>query len=1006
MRLSFFANQAKTMQRKAFVVHSRRSGVQVSHLRDSSEMCVQREDANRSCRALLSLLLSSAVSRSFTKTSPQCSNNYVTSSRTSESNSKLNTTEVIAGCYGFFCSSHRGMLRCWRLQPRPLLSLHTRCAASDAGQEGRDAFECRQRWYQRQLHTQTLFPVDLIPLAQRLPLDRSSSPLTQREGRFGGQTYRNADAMTDAFLSCCRSSLCDATVLQSIFRQLSPDQQCAILTQSLSHETHQRLPLISACVEEALRNSTLSPGHWILVLSSVKAGDPAPPLPVTAILKNVFLSRTSAFGSPDDARVFIAQALSLMERQKTPFTSIVDCLSACGLAYEACAYASSSSSFVSFPFAGSSSVEEQGGWGYGPLLHRMCALPKPPLKWFGAVRSKMPPAVQRYSTLVVLHAALRKRGDIRCVEDEVWRLFTAELLSPLEAASALHFVLHHGNTFTARLLLDHCHTAQQVLTLMRYTHGAEHPFTFQALEKSLTTRTTERVHTHLRLESRERRTKLALFFDAQLGNCEASRRPSERGEDPEGELCTQTLSIRSLDRGLLHQCLRDALPHSVLVRGERSLAQVLAAIPASAVEHVANSLPTVHGDVLSWWISLYLKGGNVDGALAVLTVVAARGCLPHMAVLVELLECTQDDTDNFVRSVTMLRQSFPQATDAVLRAFVERTATSMTRAAPPSTTTAQAVHALKSLAVMGLPRLSARCLSDIAAHDSADTISAVMALAQELGGSPGCTTEAAPLDVAAIRGLAMAGRQLNYRVCVSVAAFDADGVYAGWWGSASRPLRSLTRFAYLSADLSLWPWVEKEALADSSRLSCDELHKAVRIVALGSRDAKIAVAFWNAAKAKMQHEGEKRRVSREDCRASAKRDEYTLACVCAVCVTQGQKQLASHLIRDESSNTNASPLLAAFSTLHMAPTERQLAIRKSELQFEKFSKRSLTRKARGGLLGRGAQKASVRETPRSLLCYFPPSLQRLVRASGSVLVDSFSAPDEWEHLGRGKSPTT
>ena len=68
---------------------------------------------------------------------------------------------------------HGATLRCWRLQPKPRSVMSARCAASDVGQSGKNSFEpfeCRQSWYQRQLHAHTLFPVDLIPLAQRMPM--------------------------------------------------------------------------------------------------------------------------------------------------------------------------------------------------------------------------------------------------------------------------------------------------------------------------------------------------------------------------------------------------------------------------------------------------------------------------------------------------------------------------------------------------------------------------------------------------------------------------------------------------------------------------------------------------------------------------------------------------------------------------------------------------------------------------------------------------------------------
>lgn len=882
------------------------------------------------------------------------------------------------------CWNNITMLRCWRLERRPAWALHSRRAASNVGHEGPDLFACRQRWFQRQVLTQTLIPVDLIPLAQRLPVQRTTHSQTPTDASSGRQAHYGADATTDAFLSCCTSPLCDNGQLRSIFAQLAADQQCAILCKSFTHSLHVQIPFLSECVEEALRSSAFVPAHWARVLASVRAADRVQRLPVAAILKNVFGGGRRAFTSLDDARVFIADALSLLESQHAPLSGIVECLEDCGLSYEAFAYASSPAAFLPFSFPPDGG--EVDGRGYGALVGAMCALPRPPLRWFKSVRRAMPPALQRYSTLMLLHAAVRRSGGVVSVESEVWRLFAADLMSPLEVASALHFLLGEGNGLTAQLLLEHCHTQQQVLTLMQYTQGAPLSLTFQALEKVLTTRTGGRIITHLRLENRKRRTRLALLFEAQHdGEGSATtftRRSEAHGLSGEAVLAG-SLSVGFLDRGLIHQYLRDALPRSFVARGERSLSQMLTAIPPSAVEHVAQSLPTMHSDALSWWVSLYLKGGNVDGAFAVLAVIASRGCLPHMQVLVELLECAQDDSAQLVRSVTVVRQDFPTVAETVLRAFVERAASLMTRGAASAQSTAQAVHTLKSLAVMGLPRLSARCLSDMVARDASDAIHATVSLAQELSNAGQQSTDIVPLDVAALRGLAAAGQALKYHVSLSVVALSADGSIAGWWGSVSRPQRSLSRCAYAAQDLSLWPWVREEALSVSHPLSRDELHKAVRVVALGSRDPTATVAFWAALKGRLRDGQEESRVHQSTRGGVEDSEAYTLACVSAVCAAHGQRELASQVWQGACRNARLSPLLDALSLLHAAPlrdVDNEEAF-KTALRLLNFARLQSRR--------RRHPKKDAQKEATSLLQLLPPSLRRVVRASGPEIVNAF-----------------
>lgn len=862
-------------------------------------------------------------------TSAGCS----TLSHSSElSSSSSGVKEILSAFQPFLCaaawSGRVSNLR--RLRGALLTAPLCRSATSNTNEGGAASSDCRQRWFQRQLQARTLIPVDLIPLAQRVPVPQFASQRAAKSASGKGRADVEADAMTDAFLSCCTSPLCDPHLLRSVFAQLNAGQQMAVLSATFTRGLQAQLSCLEACVEEALASPGFAFAQWLRVLSCVWDADPAFPFPVVAIMKHILQAKAALSSVPaDEVRQFVSVALHLLEAQRTASSVIVECLESCGLDYEACAYAASSTSTTFCPFCFSAMEWEMDGVGYGALLHSICALPRPPLQWFRTVRQTMPPVLQRHATLTLLHAAVRRCGGVTSDESETWRLFTADLMTPLEAASALHFLLREGSALTAGLLLQHSHTEQQLLTLMRYTHSAPHRLSFDALERLLLTRRDGRVVVHLRLESRGRRTSVALQCEAVLGGCPlttaAATPEAAPGNAEEREFVAQTLSVGPLDRGYIHQYLRGALPRSVVACGERSLAQMLAAIPPGTVDHVAQSLPTMHSDALSWWVSLYLRGGNVEGAFAVLSVIAARGCLPHMAVLVELLEHTQDDTSSFVRGVAVVRRDFPTVAETVLRAFVERTATRMSSAAVTPQSMAQAVQTLKALAVMGLPRLSVRVLGDMAAHGAPDTIEAMLALAGQLCGARTAAAGVVALDVAAIRGLVAAGAALHYRVGLSVLSAAADGTLTGWWGSASRPRRTLTHLAYTTQDLSLWPWVKAEALSDDGcRLARKELHWAMRVVALGSRDAAVTVAFWNAVQERLRGgQAKQPQVHRGARRGAHDSEAYTLACVAAVCLARGQSQLAFHVLRTTCGYGELPPLLTALLGPHEAPVKKE-----------------------------------------------------------------------------------
>ncbi|TPP55690.1 hypothetical protein CGC20_11420 [Leishmania donovani] len=600
---------------------------------------------------------------------------------------------------------------------------------SSSDENGTCTSALRREWYRRQLDAQTLCPVDVMPLAQRKEW-RPRPTVPMEHGSTLSTGCRHA-AIADVFFSCCASPLCQESALLSIFKQLSADQQCDILCMILTSATSFSKPQLASFVEEALRNDSFSPVHWVRLA-------------------------TTPFSSRDDACMFIARVLGWMEDQGVPGGTIAQCLEKCGLFYEACAYASSPSNFV-------------------PPPTRL-----PPMQWFSATRSGMPPALRRYSTLVLLRSVVQKWGVTDNGHNDRWRSFAEAYMTTLEAASAVHFLFGEGNVVTARLLLPHCHTQQQIATLIRYTCRVDIALALAGLTRSAELRTAHRSLAHVHLTHRRTRRNSHWLFWAQAERSSAALSSCDVPDGTAVALFSPTLSFGIHDRGVLRRCLREALPAGALAKDDRSLAQLFSAIPVSAVEHAVSLLGTVESDALSWWASLYTKAGNFEGAFAVLEATAAGGCLPHMGVLVMLLEAVRDDCQNFLRAVTLLRSSFSQVSETVLRAFVERTAAGITHTTPLALSTRQAMQAFSTLDLMSAAHRPATTNPDTTTADEASSTTAALPAFAEMADSLKIPI---PLHVGAIEGLIAASLKLDYDVSLTVDVVSASGECCWSWTS-------------------------------------------------------------------------------------------------------------------------------------------------------------------------------------------------------------------------------
>ncbi|CAG9580559.1 conserved hypothetical protein [Leishmania major strain Friedlin] len=611
-----------------------------------------------------------------------------------------------------------------------------------------------------------------MPLAQRT--EWRPRPTVPIEHNSTLSTGCQPAAITDVFFSCCASPLCQESALLSIFKQLSADQQCDILSMILTSATSFSKPQLASYVEEALQNDSFLPVHWVRLATNLPGISHVPPLPWVRITERVLCSSAAPFSSRDDAWTFIARVLGCMEDGGIPRDTIAQCLERCGLFYEACAYASSSSNFVPPP----TRLVPDGGWGYGDVIHSMCALPEPPMRWFSATRSGMPPVLRRYSTLVLLRSVVRKWGVTDNGHNDRWRTFAEAYMTTLEAASAVHFLFGEGNAVTGRFLLPHCHTQQQIATVIRYTCRVGVALALAGLTRSVELLTAHRSLAHVHLTHRRTGQKAHWLFWAQAERSSAALSSCDVSDSTAVALFSPTFFFGIHDRGVLRRCLREVLATGALAKGDRSLARLFSAIPVSAVEHAVKLLGTVESDALSWWASLYTEAGNFEGAFAVLEATAARGCLPHMGVLVMLLEALRDDRQNFLRAVALLRSSFSQVSETVLRAFVERTAAGITHTTPLALSTRQAMQALNTLDLMSAAHRPATT-PDATTDDASSTTAPLLAFA-EVADS---LKMPIPLHVGAIEGLIAASLKLDYDVSLTVDVVSASGECCWSWTS-------------------------------------------------------------------------------------------------------------------------------------------------------------------------------------------------------------------------------
>ncbi|GET91747.1 hypothetical protein, conserved [Leishmania tarentolae] len=648
-----------------------------------------------------------------------------------------------------------------------------RYISSSSDEKGTCTSARRREWYRRQLDARTLCPMDVIPLVQRA--DWPPRPSLSMEQENALSTGVKRAAIVDVFCSCCASPLCEGSALVSIFKQLSADQQCDILSMILTSASPSSKLQLASYVEEALRNDLFSPVHWMRAVTCVPLDTDVPFLPWVRITERVLCSPTASLLSHDDGCAFISRVLCCMEKHGIPGSTIAQCLEKCGLSYEACAYASSSSHFVPPP----TQLAPDGGWGYGDVMHCICALPEPPMRWFSSIRSGMPRVLRRYSTLVVLRSVVQKWGVTDNGDNDRWRSFAEAYMTTLEAASAVHFLLGEGNVVTARTLLPHCHTQQQIATLMRYTCRIGVALALAGLARSADLCTAHRSLAHVHLTHRRTREKTHLLFWAQAERSKAALSDCDVSDSTTVALFSKTLSFGIFDRDVLRRCLREVVPAGALAKGDRSLAHLFSAVPASAVRHALNLLGAIEGDTLSWWASLYVESGNVEGAFSVLEATAARGCLPHMGVLVMLLETLRDDRQNFARAVTLLRSSFREMSDTVLRAFAERTTASIAHTTPLALSTRQAMEALSVLSLICSAHCSTTSADVTSGNDASSTTEPLLAF-----------TEVAhslkipiPLHVGAIEKLIEASVKLGCDASLTVEVVSASGECCWSWAS-------------------------------------------------------------------------------------------------------------------------------------------------------------------------------------------------------------------------------
>lgn len=698
----------------------------------------------------------------------------------------------------------------------------------------------QQEWCKRQRQKAVLAPQDIIPLSMRWGSPRCATP---RE--LPRRLPRHEHTLADVFLSCS-ADVPDRDALLRVFLQLSLPHQLSIFAKAFQNSrAYPSFPVTEALDLVIGRIGCSSTACRDLLSAMQPSLSHSSPSALRYLVSNACQLKRDAFESDRAARIFFRHTLALLEASIST-SAISSLLLQCGLTFEACAYASSESNFVDPPL----DIDYQS-LSCGPEVLHICTLPMTSQADLVSLSHDLTPPVRRYAAQLLLRARLRRLRE--CPEADLMAVLTTDdTMTPLEAASSIHFQMGEGCAATAHLLLPACHTALQLLTLAQYTTNVGTALSFQILRRLLNFPMSRRSVVLLRLSRcRSGARDAHLLFDCQL-------HPSDFMQQKEAPYCPDVgpdmmvlpASWGRKQQALLYRILRDTIPPFAYKKSEASLAQLLSAVPPSAVPFVVRSLPHFHVDVLSWWASLYTRAGQIDGALAVLHVAAEGGYTPHMTALVELLEAIRGDRTVFSSVVNWIADVFPPVADSVFRASMERAVSAAMASCcdnDGAMPVAAAEQLFSSLAIMGLFRFPASFLEEMTRSSAPAVVEAAVRMLQTPTAAPrmhACGVGvAATLSIDTVEGLCTAAERLGYTVVVDVVIMEGGGgegeraAPLGWWSSKGRSTSTLVDHIYRHHLVCLWPLLRADCITRPPRTSI-QAHKMLRIFALGNQDVQ------------------------------------------------------------------------------------------------------------------------------------------------------------------------
>lgn len=813
----------------------------------------------------------------------------------------------------------------------------------------RDDCRTRTKWYRRQARQGTLIAEDVAfafegmkPEAECRSVDSSACNLR------------------DMFLGYSFSESSVPGSLPMLFHQLPRQTKTDIIVWYLREGAVPPLdhPL-SAMLSEVMEDLHLAVAEIVeitsrLSLSNVIALDEDILERLLSVAIQLPLESTSAF---TDAVSFTKHVVTIAEGALSKRASWRQVLQSSGLVFEAFCYAPV---FLEPPQGA-----VPGQKGYAAEVFTLMSKSELSLEELHTLADGMPPLVRQYTTRLFTLRALRG-GFSDC----------DSFPFPPDDLRYLHFVAGAGCQRSAASLLPQCRTRSQILAVMRHTREAGVSTSLEAIRRLLAVRPSEEIYVVVRATG----VLTPLLFHAHAFSIEAcSSSPADALIEASG------LQLAPHQMGCLLEGLQRFLPPTLSsCNGAKALGHLIRLLPTQSIPSVVNALSHATPSLATWWASLYLTTGEDEAAMTVLQAFVARGILPDMRVLVDLLECSIERPADALQHIRFVQRNFPDVSPSVMRALVERRAARLGLSGMGKEASQQLL-ALMSL--VGATPFPHQCVQLIASQAPASSVRAMLHLMSST--SP---AHAVPLCVDVIERVLEALSILGLAPSISVVCCSPTAKSVAWWPSTGKAGgASVVHHLYHSGTLGLWNVPLAVLGWESPALSSADVHKALRLLALGGCPTPQLVAMMHYSGSRLLPPTSQRTRGLTEVQESIL---CTLACVGEALTARGEWKSALQLL--PSQPCELPPLVEVAKLRALRKDERVSEYVSVRLQAalsmllgdeRKPRRRSCSPSSRASPSARKLRRNTAGETTTSLLGHFPPPLQKLVATSG--LRDTF-----------------